>query len=278
VPDGALLFAVPVAHRPGPPEGEPLNGFRRTAPAGSAAAEGLPADLGRLRLLGASLPTSLQAGQTGWIDLLWQARGAPSGESAALLLRGDGRERLLDERRGSDLDPHAAWREGELQRDVRRLAPGRADAGRWQVVVRVGAVERVLGWLEIVAPSARFEAPTPQRHLDAELVGTARLLGLDLGEEKITLYWRALGPAAANLAVFVHVLGPDGAILAQHDGPPAGGARPTRGWIADEIVVDEHPLRAPAAWSALAIGLYDPATGQRVPVAAGGDHVRVPRG
>jgi 4-amino-4-deoxy-L-arabinose transferase-like glycosyltransferase len=277
VPDAAPLFAVPVEHRSGPPEGEPLAGFQRGVPAGSARADGLPADLGAMRLLAAAFPASLSVGQQGWVDLLWQARDPPRGETAVLLLRGEGGERVLTERRAADLDPNADWREGELQRDVRRLAPSRADAGRWQIVVRVGASERILGAIEIAAPAARFEAPTPQRPLDAEFLGTARLLGLDVAGDRITLYWRPLGPAEANLAVFVHVLGPYGAILTQHDGQPAGGARPTRGWIADEIVADEHPLRPPPAWSALAIGLYDPATGQRVPLTTGADHVLVPR-
>jgi hypothetical protein len=277
LPEGAVLFAVPVAHRQGTPDGDPVAGFLRAAPAGSARADGLPADLGSLRLLAASFPPSLQVGQQGWVDLLWQARDGAPGEAAALLLRGDAGERVLIERRGADLDPHADWRAGELQRDARRFAPGRADAGRWRLVVRVGAAERVLGPIEIGAPTARFDAPTPQRPLDADFVGTARLLGLDVDGDQVTLYWRAAGPVEGNLAVFVHVLGPDGAILTQHDGQPAGGARPTRGWIADEVVVDEHPLRPPPGWSALAIGLYDPATGQRVPLTSGADHVRVPR-
>ena len=64
----------------------------------------------------------------------------------------------------------------------------------------------------------------------AEFAGTARLLGLDVAEDRIRLYWRPIGPAEANLAVFVHALGPDGAILTQHDGQPAvAPARPAAG-------------------------------------------------
>src|SRR5262249_20619542 len=123
VPDGALLFSVPVSHRDGRPEGDPLAEFARTVPAGSARAEGLPAELGALRLLAASFPSSIAVGQTGWIDLLWQAGATPSGETAVLLLRGDAGERVLSQRPTADVDASAEWREGELQRDVRRLAP-----------------------------------------------------------------------------------------------------------------------------------------------------------
>lgn len=68
--------------------------------------------------------------------------------------------------------------------------------------------------------------------------------------------------------VFVHLLGADGQIVAQSDAQPAGGARPTTGWLKGEYVVDQHMLtfnrpdyRGPAS---LAVGFYDQATGERV--------------
>ena len=43
------------------------------------------------------------------------------------------------------------------------------------------------------------------------------------------------------------------------------------------IVADDHPLALPPDWSALSIGLYDPATGRRLTLPGGADHVTVPR-
>jgi hypothetical protein len=71
----------------------------------------------------------------------------------------------------------------------------------------------------------------------------------------------------------VHLLDAEGQVLAQHDGVPAVGFRPTSGWAAGEVVLDSHWLVAPGAGAfdgaRLSVGLYDPATGQRSAVLAG---------
>jgi hypothetical protein len=274
LPDGVELRSVAVAHqRAALGEAESAR-IAAGVPAGARAAAGTPVELGQLRLVAASYPPSIAVGRGGWVDLLWVAAEPPGG-IATLLLRNQSGERVLDRRDVASLDPHAPWRAGEAQRDARLLSPTRADAGRWQLIVSLGGAEHALGEVEVTAPTARFDAPTPRVPIDAELVGAARLLGLDVVPDGVTLYWRAVGPAPANYAVFVHALAGDGRILAQHDSQPAGGTRPTRGWLADEVIVDDHPLRRPPGTVALAIGLYDPATGQRVPLGGGGDHIHV---
>jgi len=97
---------------------------------------------------------------------------------------------------------------------------------------------------------------------------------------QLTLYWRALeGTSPANYLVFTHLLSQDGRLIGQHDGPPAGGTRPTSTWTTGETIVDVHPMVfADAGYTGLAtiaIGLYDPAVG-RVPVDTGGDSVVLP--
>jgi hypothetical protein len=185
--------------------------------------------------------------------------------------------RSLGARDLARLDPDTPWRAGETIRDARAVRPRPADAGRWTLVVRLGEREQPLGPIEVALPAAVFEPPRPQVRLDAPFGEVARLLGFDLTSAGPRLYWRAGEPSEAPLTVFVHALGPTGQILAQHDGAPAGGQRPTTGWIPDEIVADDHPLALPPDWSALAIGLYDPATGQRLTLPDGADHVLVRR-
>jgi hypothetical protein len=65
--------------------------------------------------------------------------------------------------------------------------------------------------------------------------------------------------------------------VAQRDSVPADWTRPTRGWVAGEYVLDHHELELPhgTAGLRLRIGLYDPATGQRLRTADGRDHVDV---
>jgi hypothetical protein len=108
--------------------------------------------------------------------------------------------------------------------------------------------------------------------------GNATLLGYDLpngarvnpGDTvQVNLYWLPQGPFAADLTTFVHLVGPDGTLAAQHDKPPMDGFYPTRRWQPGEPLADFFTLTLPADIPAgkyqLFTGLYDPATGVRVP-------------
>ncbi len=95
----------------------------------------------------------------------------------------------------------------------------------------------------------------------------------------ITLTWVSAGPLPANYSVFVHLVDEAGAILTQGDGAPRQGRYPTTAWGAGERFTDSHILTLPGdlppgAYSLL-IGLYDGQRGVRLPLAAGGDHVRL---
>jgi hypothetical protein len=116
----------------------------------------------------------------------------------------------------------------------------------------------------------------------AELVGYS-LLTADVTTAQplpLTLYWRALeGVSPMNYIVFTHLLAEDGHMVAQHDGSPANGTRPTTTWMPGESIVDPHSMTfSDAAYTGparIAVGLYDPATG-RVPTATGEDRVVLP--
>jgi hypothetical protein len=87
----------------------------------------------------------------------------------------------------------------------------------------------------------------------------------------LILHWRADGVPTRDLKVFVHLVDGAGALAGQHDARPAGERRPTGTWLGGEIVLDEHPLVIPpgSAPLDLAIGLYDPLTGERMPIVRG---------
>ena len=84
-----------------------------------------------------------------------------------------------------------------------------------------------------------------------------------------------------DLHVFVHLVDENGHIIAQADGQPADWTRPTTGWAPGEFVIDRHTLSIPGDLAldahALHVGLYDPDTGERLPV-EGGDFARLPLG
>ncbi len=141
-------------------------------------------------------------------------------------------------------------------------------------------------------PAAPAGEGLPSIPVGARFGDVAELIGYDLANDQVTsgegvaltLYWRALeGAATADYVVFTHLLTPDGRLIAQHDGPPAGGTRPTTGWVAGEVIVDPHVLvfndegATYTGEARLAVGLYLGGAPQaRVPLAGGGDHVVLP--
>jgi hypothetical protein len=86
----------------------------------------------------------------------------------------------------------------------------------------------------------------------------------------LTLTWQAVTSVADDYTVFVHVLTPDGAKIAQRDTRPCDGECPTDGWLPGEIVIERHQLTlapdAPPGPYRLAVGLYLLETGDRAAV------------
>ncbi len=138
-------------------------------------------------------------------------------------------------------------------------------------------------------PTVPPSAPSPAFVLEARLDGVAELLGFDLSSTEVvagqplllTLYWRALENAgSADYVVFTHLLQPGTSqIVAQHDGRPVAGTRPTTSWLPGEVIVDTHELVfADVGYSGpaeLEVGLYV-LGGERVGVEGGGDAVPLP--
>jgi methionine-rich copper-binding protein CopC len=133
--------------------------------------------------------------------------------------------------------------------------------------------------LEVEARERAFDLPaTMDFPLDARLGERVRLRGLDVESDTVapgaelglTLYWQAEGPTDVDYTVFVHLVGPDGQIHGQVDRPPAAGGAPTTSWAPGQVVVDELALPvapdAPPGRYHLRVGMYDAASGGRLPV------------
>lgn len=86
----------------------------------------------------------------------------------------------------------------------------------------------------------------------------------------VTLLWQSDGRLDEEYHVFVHLLDMEGRMVAQHDGLPVYGERPTWSWWPDEVIEDEHVItleNTPAGGTlTLSVGLYDYVTGARLPV------------
>ncbi|MCL5026059.1 MAG: hypothetical protein M1531_06145, partial [Chloroflexi bacterium] len=140
-----------------------------------------------------------------------------------------------------------------------------------------------LGTLDVQERPHQFDLPSVQSPLAVDLGGGVRLLGYDLSTSapalgqtvRLTLYWQARGSMDTSYTVFVHLLDGEQKVVSQHDGLPGEGRMPTTAWAKDEVVSDTHELALPRALPAgtyqLEVGMYDAATGERLPVAAGGE-------
>lgn len=154
-----------------------------------------------------------------------------------------------------------------------RLAPVGVASGR-----RLAEATTVVEALPVRALERLWQAPPMGYTQPARLGEEIALLGYDLattlvrpGETvALTLYWQALRAPEEDYTVFVHLLDEGGALHGQRDRPPADGERPTSDWAAGEVVADDVllpiPDDAPPGRYRLQVGLYLPASGERLPV------------
>jgi mannosyltransferase len=143
--------------------------------------------------------------------------------------------------------------------------------GRMQIRARQAAI--------LTAENVAVSVPQ-----ETDFAGGIRLLGYGLAASTVspgdvvdlTLYWQAQQPVEHRYKVFTHLLGEawngeTGNLLwGQQDNEPVNGSRPTSTWSPGEIILDSYSIaldpRAPAGRYTVEIGLYNPATGERVPV------------
>jgi len=101
----------------------------------------------------------------------------------------------------------------------------------------------------------------------------------------LTLWWQAQAAPDDERSVLVQLLDRSGAIVAQADGPPAGGGRPTSQWQAGDTVIDSRqvalPADLPAGEYTLVFGMYRWPSLERLQMHSGGarqadDVARVP--
>jgi len=136
--------------------------------------------------------------------------------------------------------------------------------------------------------------------LDVNLGGVMKLLGYDLpvssnqypvfsnlkpGDSlEVTLYWQSLAKMDRDYAVFVHLLDEHDLILAQRNTFHGLGSFPTSLWRPGDAIADSYTLVLPETTYApssaqLEVGLFDLATGERLPIYGpggelAGDNVR----
>ena len=190
--------------------------------------------------------------------------------------------------------PMTGWKPGYPVRDPRQIViPPDLAPGTYTVRVRVGQpgdagalTDRAtgrdfvdLGAISVAGGRAHdFKPPQVTHPLRATLGEGLQLLGYDLpaaeadpgGTIRLTLHWNALAPMGTSYTTFVHLLDKDQRIWGQVDNVPGSGTLPTTGWVAGEYLEDTYEFQvkpdAPPGVYDLEVGMYDAATGQRLPV------------
>ena len=94
----------------------------------------------------------------------------------------------------------------------------------------------------------------------------------------VQLRWEVLQDVAERYKVSVQLLDAASQVVAQRDGEPSGGSRPTDGWQAGEQILDNYalpvPFGTPPGDYRLVAAMYNAQTGQRL-THAGGDSVEL---
>jgi len=256
----------------------------------------VPHASGGLALVGHTLPpVDIDPGGTISLDVVWQAT-QPMTESYTSFVHLDaaGQGYAGDDHQAWDgLYPTTRWVEGEMVRmaysltlpidlppGLYTLRAGWYDPSLTRLHTETGADSVPLA---IVRVHAAQPQPLEMAPPDASFVGGVSLTGYYLdrgsGGMHVTLGWRLQSGQFldTDYTVFLHLRNAAGEMVAQGDGPPVGGQWPTSLWPPNVTIQDTHTINLPADLQPgtyrLVTGLYDRATGSRLPLEGGGDEV-----
>jgi len=249
---------------------------------------------GGVRLLGYHIEKEASPGKPFEMTIYWRAEDRPTQQYHVWvqLAPRDPTERVAQDDfwLGGARYPSDLWPAGDTVRQTFRLAIPEwapAPALYW---ARVGLLDETGARVDladgssdmvVLGPwrmqSGRSRIPEDAVQVDFRLGSGIRLAGyhVELVDDgwAVTLYWRAEEILDVDYAAFVHLLDEQGRLLAQHDGPPRDGRYPTGWWLPGDLTLDrrilspDQPLDLNRLNSVvrLAVGMYDPATMDRLP-------------
>jgi hypothetical protein len=229
------------------------------------------------------------------LELFWQAEKAPGADyRVRLRLLGTDGSVALEAPFPLSPYPTSQWRAGDRFRSHYSL-PVSPDVvpGRYRLALNlldgtdnpVWQSDESLTTVEVLPRDRSFALPDIPRRLDVTFRGQIHLLGYGLPSKRaapgeaipLTLYFQAEGATDRSYTLFVHVLNPADQLSGQVDLIPGNGTAPTTSWAKGQVVVQDVALPvAPGAGTGtyrIAVGFYDAAYGDRLPVTAPVEHV-----
>ena len=151
--------------------------------------------------------------------------------------------------------------------------------GEYELMLEVEGGERPLALqtitiqLELCTFATEPEATAANALFGDDLQLLAYGIKRNQNQVVFTFHWRSQQRMSTDYKVFVHIFDPETGIpVAQDDSRPRREAYPTIYWGAGEILADRVPVSlrgVPAGSYGVAIGVYDPMTGERLMVVRG---------
>lgn len=260
-----------------------------------------------LNLVGYSFPAeTYRPGHLLPVDVYWQAQGnTPDSQLVVQLLDAQGQlaaETITPPTRADY--PSSQWQAGELLHGrAQLLIPAQAASGVYHLRLalrdpQTGGWRRGQdGWRlwansvtlpeEIAIEAWPLVTELPEMTQPIQAVfgepPLARLAGITWADTavtpgspiSVTLVWQTETLFPANYAIFLHLEDEQGELVTQQDSFPQQGSRPTTSWRPGEVLADTHtlllPPNLPPGEYTLWLGLYNPDTGERLPVAVNGE-------
>jgi len=216
------------------------------------------------RLVGAAIgqPT-VAVGDPVELRLLWQGSRSTTDSMVPIAIGNQVQDHVV----GGASYPTSKWQSNDVVADrVKIRAPSTLAPGRY--AVKVGPA--TIGSIQLLKGSHVFTPPQVEHPMQAQFGDLAQLVGYDdvrtpqgLG---LRLYWKVLTETDRSYKVFIHALDASGRIAGQVD-----LAANTERWVKNEFITDSYDLAVPSgALGKVEIGLYDEASGKRLPLCQAG--------
>jgi len=122
-----------------------------------------------------------------------------------------------------------------------------------------------------------FISPSSAHPLDVTFDDVARLIGADVNRSStqitVTLYWQANAITATNFTAFVQLIGADDQVQQQIDNWQIAFDAPTSTWLPGQVIADPYVFEVSSAVPQIGVGLYNAATGERLPAMKAGQRL-----
>jgi 4-amino-4-deoxy-L-arabinose transferase-like glycosyltransferase len=187
------------------------------------------------------------------------------------------------------LNPYSTdqWRKGEVLQskyDFRvpiTLADGAYDL-RFKVIDRASGKplndrSTLAATVNVASRPREFAAPNVTHLLDVAFDDVAKLAGADVarsgGQMTVTLFWQGQVVTTTNYTAFVQLINPDGSIVQQIDRWQIAFDAPTGTWLPGQVIADQYAFEVSSGSPQIGVGMYNAATGERLPAFESGQRL-----